>query len=57
MTDWVPESRVVPVELTLEYSHPDFVPTVVQRMEGYSIMQKLAVMGKELWLAMAKEVR
>lgn len=46
--EWVAESRPIAPELTDDFVHADFIPTVAQRMEGHSI---------DVWVAMAKEVR
>ena len=55
--DWVPEVREVPTELTPEYGHADYVPTVLSQMNTYSLMGRLQVASKELWLTIAKETR
>lgn len=57
MTDWIPEQRPTPVELTPEYAHADYTPTVLQQMAGYTLMDRLDGATKEQLLAMAKEVR
>ncbi len=57
MTEWVPEVREVPTELTPEYGHADYVPTVLSQMNTYSLRGRLQVASKELWLTIAKETR
>lgn len=57
MTDWVPDSRPVDAELSPDFPHADYVPTVVSEMEGYSVLGRVQAATKELWIAMAKATR
>lgn len=43
MTDWQPEPREVPTELTTEFEHADFIPepTHTERMSGIPLMDRL----------------